>query len=400
MTSLSRKTKIDLIYFDAGGGHRRAADALSSAIKAEQYPWQLRLVNLGEVLSSSDPLKRLTGSSVSDAYNLFLRRGWTRGAGRFLRALQAGLRLERPIHERILVRFWRQDTPDLVVSLVPNLDWALRSALRKVSPRAPFVVIPTDMSDLPPHFWLEEQDQFVIAGTPRLSEQARAVGVPPDQIYSVSGMIIQPKFYQPIQPSPAMLRRRLGLLPRRTTGLVFFGGYGSQAMLQIHAELVKADLPIQLIYVCGHNAELMEKLTAAPSQFPKTVLGFTTEVPQLMRAANFMIGKPGPGSLSEAFQMGLPVIVKLGQDNLPQERYNVELVRRNKWGIVLQDFRHIGPAVRQMILPATYAEFRRNVKRIRNRAVFEIPGILAEILARSRRAGSAPTAKPKKLDII
>ena len=40
------KRIIDLVYFNAGGGHRAAATALETVIRTEQRPWQVRLVNL------------------------------------------------------------------------------------------------------------------------------------------------------------------------------------------------------------------------------------------------------------------------------------------------------------------------------------------------------------------
>jgi hypothetical protein len=41
---------IDLVYFNAGGGHRSAATALETVIREQNRPWQVRLVNLFEVL--------------------------------------------------------------------------------------------------------------------------------------------------------------------------------------------------------------------------------------------------------------------------------------------------------------------------------------------------------------
>jgi hypothetical protein len=54
-------TKIDFIYFDAGGGHRSAANALKSVIEQQGRPWDIRMVNLQEVLDPLDVFRKVTG---------------------------------------------------------------------------------------------------------------------------------------------------------------------------------------------------------------------------------------------------------------------------------------------------------------------------------------------------
>ena len=113
------------------------------------------------------------------------------------------------------------------------------------------------------------------------------------------------------------------------------------------------------------------------------VEGFTREVPRFMRLADFFIGKPGPGSISEAVAMGLPVIIERNQWTLPQERYNADWVEEEGVGITLGSFKkEIVGAARQMLDPARRCEFVRRVSAQNNRAVFEIPEILEGILAK------------------
>ena len=117
------------------------------------------------------------------------------------------------------------------------------------------------------------------------------------------------------------------------------------------------------------------------------VEGFTREVPYYMHLSDFFIGKPGPGSISEAIAMKLPVIVERNAWNLPQERYNCEWVREQDVGMVLRNFRAIASAVDELLEPATYARIRANAAGLSNRAVFEIPDMLESILSRTSEAG-------------
>ena len=99
-----------------------------------------------------------------------------------------------------------------------------------------------------------------------------------------------------------------------------------------------------------------------------------------MRAADFLVGKPGPGSVAEAMVRRLPVILECNSWTMPQERYNTEWVIEKRVGIVLSSFNEIVPGVKQLLEPATLAEFHRNVAALNNQAVFEIPEILAKLL--------------------
>ena len=241
----------------------------------------------------------------------------------------------------MLEKYWATTRPDLVVSLVPNFNRAMRESLQNALPTVPYVTILTDMADYPPHFWMEKQEQFLICGSDKAVAQARALGYTDDRIFRASGMILRPGFYQPVTVDRAAERRRLGLDPDRPTGLVLFGGQGSKVMLEIAERLPDT----QLILICGKNAKLAERLRALPARAPRFIEGFTSEIPYYMSLADFFIGKPGPGSISEAVAMGLPVIVERNIWTLPQERYNADWVLERNAGMVLPNFRGIGAAV-------------------------------------------------------
>ncbi len=72
--------KLDFVYFEAGGGHRAAAQALKSVIEEQQRPWEVRLVNLQEILDPLDIFRKYTGIRMEDVYNLLLKKGWTLGS--------------------------------------------------------------------------------------------------------------------------------------------------------------------------------------------------------------------------------------------------------------------------------------------------------------------------------
>ncbi len=375
--------KLDFVFFDAGGGHRAAANALRSVMEAQKLPVEIRMVNLQEMLDSIDVFRKLTGIRLQDIYNLVLKKGWTLGSPQLTAGMHLVIRLFHGQQVKLLEKMWRETRPDLVVSLVPNFNRALAEGLRRARPGVPFVTILTDIADYPPHFWMERQQQYLICGSDKAVQQALAMGHAEPMVFRVSGMILNPSFYhiEPLMPPRrAAERERLGLDPERPVGLVLFGGQGSSAMLEIARELFSR---YQLILICGHNEKLAAKLRALPRRTPMFVEGFTKDVPKYMQLADYFIGKPGPGSISEAIAMRLPVIVERNAWTLPQERYNTEWVREQGVGIVLPNFRRIAAAVEELLEPAAYGRFRAAAERQHNRAVFEIPDILEQILRQS-----------------
>jgi len=222
-----------------------------------------------------------------------------------------------------------------------------------------------------------------VCGSAHAVQQARDAGHAPDRIHASSGMLLRDDFYAPPPADRAAERRRLGLDPHRPTGIVLFGGQGSKAMRDIAKRLPDT----QLILACGHNAALADALRALPARAPRLVLGFTPDVARTMHLADFFIGKPGPGSLSEAVQMHLPVIVVRNRWTLPQERYNTQWVREHGVGLVLPSFAKIDRAVAELV--ADLPRYRAATQRLRNRAVFELPGLLRDILERSEHLSTA-----------
>jgi len=370
--------RIDLIYFDAGGGHRAAAEALCD-VMARDARWQPRLVHLQELLDPIDPMRRFFGKRMQDSYNDMLRTGRTVGAAYVLKVLHTLVRALHPSAVRLLERFWWEDPPDIALSLVPNFNRTLREGLHRAAPGTPFVTMLTDLADYPPHFWMEKQEQYFICGTAKAVEQAAEMGHAADRISLTSGMVVHPRFYEPPQMDRAEERRRLGLDPERPTALVLFGGQGSRAMIDIADRLNGSGLDMQAILICGKNTELLSTLKKRYLQMPAFLNGFTTEIPRFMRLSDFFIGKPGPGCVSEALVMGLPVIVESNVWTLPQERYNAQWIQETGTGIVIRDFKQIAEAAASMLEPESFARFRGNAAALRNRAVFEVPEILERI---------------------
>jgi len=378
--------KVRIVFFDAGGGHRNAANAIKTVIEQQQRPWTVELLNLQELLDSIDPLHKIAKIRLQDGYNLLLRKGWTRFTPQLLVILHAMIRLwHRPV-VRALEKYWKGSPADVVLSVIPNFNRALAESIRHAIPGAAFVTLITDFADYPPHFWIEPESQYVICGTEHAVSQARAIGLTPDKIFPTSGMVLNPRFYSTAKVDRVVERKKLGLHPDWRTSLILFGGHGSPAMLKIARLLQKSSAQLQMILICGHSEKLEKELRQLPATKPMFIVGFTKEVDYYMSLADFFIGKPGPGSIAEAVHFGLPVIVERNASTMPQERYNTDWVVEQELGIVLSSFDQIEPAVQKLLAGSTLERLCAKVSTHKNRAVYEAVEILAKLMDRDPQA--------------
>ncbi len=378
------KPILDFIYIDSGGGHRAAATALMEVVRRQQRPWELRMLSIQDLLNSIDVIRKSTGIQFQEIYNIMLRRGWTLGTQQLIPVMHAVIRLFHRDEVRVLTQHWGASPPDMVVSLIPHYNRAIREALNHVAApgcAAPLATVLTDIADHPPHFWIEPQGQHVICGSARAEQQARSIGLPASQVLRVSGMILNPRFYEPQTMDRAAELARLGLRPGVPTGLVLFGGEGSMEMVKIARAIDRSSVDTQLILLCGHHQEAARELRAMQHRLSWIVEGFTREIPYYMALADYFIGKPGPGCLSEALAMHLPAIVERNAWTLAHERYNADWLLEQGAGLVIGSFSGIAGAVRQLLSPDEYPRYRQAAAATRNNAVFEIPDLLDGILS-------------------
>ncbi|MEO8595854.1 MAG: glycosyltransferase [Candidatus Solibacter sp.] len=395
------KPKIHLIYIDSGGGHRAAATALSAVIQEQERPWEVEMISIQDLLDPIDYIRKYTGVQFQDVYNIMLRRGWTAGTAQLIPVMHGLIRLSHNRQVETLVRYWTQHRPDMVVSLIPHYNRALKDGLEMAWPGTPFVTVLTDIADYPPHFWIERQEQHVICGSDMAVRQAIGQGIPPERVLRTSGMILHPRFYDRLRIDRRLERMRRGLRADRPTALVLFGGEGSREMIRVARALNREDSGVQLIFLCGKNEALAGDLRAMPQRTPMFVQGFTRDVPLYMGISDFFIGKPGPGSISEALSAGLPVIVQRNAWTMAHERYNADWVEEIGVGLVVRDFaKELPGAIASLLAPGNLEAIRSRVAAIENRAVYEIPGLLAGILNQASESSPSgmqlPLAMPPR----
>eukprot|EP00667_Euglena_gracilis_P010641 EG_transcript_10840 len=345
------KKRILILMSDTGGGHRASANAVAAALEA-LMPGALD-IRVVDVLTEFGvwPL----GNAVQD-YKTLLRRPAVYGV--FYWFMQHPM--VRPCVESLTQltntagfrRCFELHQPDLVVSVHPFMQALSLRALEQLGGgqrRVPFATVVTDLvsSFLS---WFHPKADLCIVPSEELYHEARRCGVPRSRLRR-HGLPVRREFWArpPAAAAKPGLRQQLGL-PGDWRLVVLMGGGDGIGLLeaiatQVHARLV-AELPAasQLFIVCGSNAALREKLAALPwPTVPVHVRGYTPGMAAVMAAADVLITKAGPGTLTEACHSGLPCIVS---GYIPgQEAGNVSFVEKSGFGVYAPDPKQIADTV-------------------------------------------------------
>jgi hypothetical protein len=388
--------EIVLLIVDAGGGHRAAANALVAAAESVRPPFRLRVESLQRILQPLDPLHRLTGLDLEQAYNAMVRRRLTWQLVPLLRVLQWSIaRLRGPLTRR-LAEHLRQRPPAALVSLAPNFNAVARDAVRAALPGRPFLILLTDLADLPPHFWMEPGVEGVFVATEEAERQAEDLGLSAQR---TSGMVLHPRFYEPPGDARDRVRRELGVPDGETLVLLLFGGKGAPEMLPLSRRLLELDPRWHVAAVCGDNPRLFARMERVVQDARGRLhrFGFTSRVHELMDAADLLLTKPGPGSLAEAFHRRIPVVVTLDARTIPQERYNARFVEEQGVGVVVRSWQGMAQAALELCRDSErLLGLRRALDRLpENRAVWELLRLLGVAVGADGASSPAGTIDVK-----
>jgi processive 1,2-diacylglycerol beta-glucosyltransferase len=131
-------------------------------------------------------------------------------------------------------------------------------------------------------------------------------GAPAENVVA-TGIPISAKFSSKL--GARAVRKTLGLRDDLPVLLVLSGGFGMGPVAEILAELDKATGDFQTVVVCGRNEELRRELAGQDHKHPTRVLGFASNMHELMAVADLIVTKPGGLTSSEVLAMGKPLLI-------------------------------------------------------------------------------------------
>jgi 1,2-diacylglycerol 3-beta-galactosyltransferase len=323
--SLISKANVLLLFSDTGGGHRSAAEAIIEALKLEYG----ETINVNMIDFFKDYTPR-PFNSLPVLYPAMVRvpQAWGLGyklsnGGRRSKILTSSA---WPYVRRSIRRLISQNPSDLVLSVHPVASAAIPRAT--FPQRLPFITVVTDM--VTTHaFWYNRRTDLCLVPTQQAADRAIRFGLKPEQV-RVVGLPVADRFCKPAGDKMA-LRRNFGWSEKRPLVLLVGGGEG-MGPLERTARVIAEQCPsTSLVIIAGRNKKLERQLKKQEWPIPTFVYGFVREMPDFMRAADILVTKAGPGTISEALIAGLPMVL---YSRLPgQEDGNITHVASNGAGV-------------------------------------------------------------------
>jgi 1,2-diacylglycerol 3-beta-galactosyltransferase len=321
----SKKPSILFLFSDTGGGHRSAAEAIIEAINLE-FPNQFE-TKMVDIFKKYAPLPLNFAPEIYPHLSRYPRM-WKIGyeVSDGTRRIRAFYEMMWPYLRRAVHQLLKDNPVDLLVSVhqLVNIPILRVNTLFSV----PFVTVVTDLVSTH-SAWYHPGADMVIVPTIPAREKALKSGLPNNKILVIGQPVAER--YISINQDKISLRNKLNWKNEMLTVLLVGGGEG-MGNLEKHAFAINnAHLPIQLIIIAGRNHQLKTKLESQEWNMPTKIYGFVKEMPEFMQAADVLITKAGPGTISEAFIAGLPMIL---YSKMPgQEDGNIGYVENQGAGI-------------------------------------------------------------------
>jgi 1,2-diacylglycerol 3-beta-galactosyltransferase len=321
--------KVLILMSDTGGGHRAAAEAIREAL--------LRKYGDAVNFEMVDVFRHYTPFPFKyspELYPFWIKNGklmWRvgysmsnqrRSAQWIMRSMYGAFR--RGMRRLLL----REHNADVVVCVHPLFSSPAMNVLRKPADRPPFITIVTDLVSTHA-FWYDPRVDRILVPTQPAYDAGIKFGIKPEQM-RVTGLPVNPRFADGLL-SKDDARKKLGWNPDLPAILMIGGGEGMGPLFRIARKVNALGAKCQLVIVAGRNEALRQQLEAQQWNQPVHIYPFVTNMPELMAAADLLITKAGPATISEACIAGLPMILS---DAIPgQEDGNVIYITENHAGV-------------------------------------------------------------------
>ncbi|HEX8070501.1 MAG TPA: glycosyltransferase [Pyrinomonadaceae bacterium] len=364
--------KVLILSASAGAGHVRAAEAVAEACRALGAAREVRHVDT--LTYTNKVFRHLYGKAYLELVNSApAALGWLYDyMDRPWRNERRRLALDR-LNTRPFVKLLKEYRPDITVCthFLPAeiISW-LKAKERFAAPQA---VVVTDF-DVHAMWLCRHYEQYFVALEETRVHLAR-LGVPAEKI-TVSGIPIDPRFAE--AKDKRAMRAKHGLDPARVCLLLSAGGFGVGSVEHVIEALAALAHPAQVVAVCGRNEELRARLAQRAESFGADarvrlkVLGYTTEMDELMAAADILIGKPGGLTTSEALARGLVLCVV---NPIPgQEERNSDHLLEEGAALRCNNLPALAYKLDRLLDdPARFAAMQQNARRLGHpRAAFDI----------------------------
>jgi 1,2-diacylglycerol 3-beta-galactosyltransferase len=298
----NQKPKILVLFSDTGGGHRSAAEAVIEALE-EKYAgtFVLDMVDVFKAYAPY-PLNRMpelypTMVKVPNLWRLGYRVVDGRRRSRWM--MDTLWPWIRPAAKQLV----REHPADLVFCVHPLFNAPVLRALGKRRP--PFITAVTDLITAP-NYWFHRRVDVCVVPTEEVRRSALRNGLHREQVVLL-GLPISNKFLR--TEEKASLRQKLGWPPNRPVVLIVGGGEGMGPLFDTARAIMYTSPECALVVITGRNEKLRHQMENVEWTVPIRIYGFVSNMPEFMNAADILVTKAGPGTISEALACGLPMVL-------------------------------------------------------------------------------------------
>jgi len=329
------KPHIVFLFSDTGGGHRSASEAIIEALNLE-FPKEFTYEMVDFFKEYSPPPLNLAGPAYPLMSRMEYMWEFTFKASDnpdFMRVLFSAF---WPYIRFGVYKMLKEHPSDMYVSVHPLINIPFLRAMRKRGDTTPYMIVVTDLVSTHTAWFAKEADLISIP-TEQARKPAEFAGIDPQKL-KVIGLPVADRFCKPPGDKKA-LRKKLGWPQDKTMILLVGGGEGMGPLGAVSKEINQAKLDVGLVIITGRNKKLKDELEVMDWNIPTHIYGFVTNMPDLMRAADILVTKAGPGTISEAMIANLPIIL---YHRIPgQEEGNVSYVIDEGAGIWAPEIKDI-----------------------------------------------------------
>lgn len=203
------------------------------------------------------------------------------------------------------------------------------------------------LTDYAPHsYWIYDKVDFYITPCVEMNERLEKKGIEPQKLKSF-GIPFDAKFNLPV--NAAEVRQKMKLDPDLPVILIMGGGHGLGPIKTIIKSIDKVKNKLQVVIVTGSNRKLYSSLKRKIKKYHHKIslLGYVTNIHELMSVAVVVVTKPGGITISEALTKKLPMLII---KPIPgQEESNTVYLTEHNAAIKVNKPRHINTIIENIL---------------------------------------------------
>lgn len=355
--SAVQKKKLTILTSKGGFGHMAACDNLKSILNDE---YEINVVNpFEEILSHIDFVRKVSFKKYDGEqfYNTILTRGWPVFFNFGLRHIMPRviLGMNKKI-ETLFYNFLQKDKPDLLISVIPVINLPASNAAWRSSIPYLMITLDYDLTMWTPGMKRTLHENMIVTAADQYTQDlflSKNLSPKINKIFPI-GVPIRKAFFE--KRDLKKIKSEWKIPEDKPVLMLLMGGTGSPQTYHYFNKLAHFHKPIHLLVCVGRNTAIQKKLSRIKCNpgITHSFIPFTLKIPDLMAVSDLLITKPGPGTVTEAMIMKLPVILDRTITSIFWENKVFDLVKRHGIGQEIRRLSKLNTCVQKMLFDADY----------------------------------------------